>query len=248
MCFSLSWQVLEQLMRDEVLSTFRIDRSLDPAETSGGDMAETGAEGSKERERGGGEGEREGDETKVMDSHFLEVARLATEDEDEGGGRIINFEVDASKVKEIKERCSKDIDWPLLEEYDFRNDPSNPELPIELKSDTQIREYQSKALSRMFSNHRARSGIIVLPCGAGKTLVLSALDSLGFSLCDRHRTFRYDSCFCRSGTENLSLRYTRALLPFCWCSVVSIALVTSAVSAASTVVSSTLDARCYLQL
>ena len=33
------------------------------------------------------------------------------------------------------------------------------------------RYYQEKALGIMFSNNRARSGIIVLPCGAGKTLI-----------------------------------------------------------------------------
>lgn len=31
--------------------------------------------------------------------------------------------------------------------------------------------YQEKALNRVFVKGRARSGIIVLPCGAGKTLV-----------------------------------------------------------------------------
>ncbi len=44
-------------------------------------------------------------------------------------------------------------------------------LPIKLKPIAQIRDYQEKALSKMFGNGRARSGIIVLPCGAGKTLV-----------------------------------------------------------------------------
>ncbi|EFN57091.1 hypothetical protein CHLNCDRAFT_57434 [Chlorella variabilis] len=33
------------------------------------------------------------------------------------------------------------------------------------------RPYQEKSLSKMFGNGRARSGIIVLPCGAGKSLV-----------------------------------------------------------------------------
>jgi DNA excision repair protein ERCC-3 len=36
---------------------------------------------------------------------------------------------------------------------------------------TVIRPYQETSLSKMFGNGRARSGIIVLPCGAGKTLV-----------------------------------------------------------------------------
>ena len=35
----------------------------------------------------------------------------------------------------------------------------------------QHRPYQEKSLSKMFGNGRARSGIIVLPCGAGKSLV-----------------------------------------------------------------------------
>lgn len=49
-------------------------------------------------------------------------------------------------------------------------DRSTPDLDIEIKSTTVIRDYQEKSLSKMFSNGRARSGIIVLPCGAGKTL------------------------------------------------------------------------------
>lgn len=49
-------------------------------------------------------------------------------------------------------------------------DRSTPDLEIEIKSTTMIRDYQEKSLSKMFSNGRARSGIIVLPCGAGKTL------------------------------------------------------------------------------
>lgn len=59
--------------------------------------------------------------------------------------------------------------FPLIEEYDFKR--SNiPKLNIELKPNTMVRDYQEMALSKMFSNQRARSGIIVLPCGAGKTL------------------------------------------------------------------------------
>ena len=34
-----------------------------------------------------------------------------------------------------------------------------------------LRPYQEKSLRKMFGNGRARSGVIVLPCGAGKSLV-----------------------------------------------------------------------------
>ena len=60
----------------------------------------------------------------------------------------------------------------LLEEYDFRADRRNPDLPIDLKPSTSIRSYQERSLSKMLHAHgRARSGVIVLPCGSGKTLV-----------------------------------------------------------------------------
>ncbi|KAG0011469.1 hypothetical protein BGZ80_000667 [Entomortierella chlamydospora] len=56
-------------------------------------------------------------------------------------------------------------------EYDFKNDTVNPDLDFGLTPSTTIRPYQKTSLSKMFGNGRARSGIIVLPCGAGKTLV-----------------------------------------------------------------------------
>ena len=72
-------------------------------------------------------------------------------------------------IKEIKNSCEKN-NLPLIEEYDFKQDRKTPDLQIEMKSTTQVRDYQEASLAKMFSNGRARSGIIVLPCGAGKTL------------------------------------------------------------------------------
>ncbi|PVU99241.1 hypothetical protein BB560_005538 [Smittium megazygosporum] len=83
---------------------------------------------------------------------------------------VYAFEIDPSQVEKVKKRCNE-LDYPMLEEYDFRNDTINPNLNIDLKPLTTIRPYQEKSLSKMFGNGRARSGIIVLPCGAGKTLV-----------------------------------------------------------------------------
>jgi len=75
-------------------------------------------------------------------------------------------------VEKVKERCLPDaLNYPMLEEYDFKHDSHNPDLAIDLKPNVQHRPYQEKSLSKMFGNGRARSGIIVLPCGAGKSLV-----------------------------------------------------------------------------
>jgi len=85
--------------------------------------------------------------------------------------QISSFEIQAEQVEHVKQRCLPgNLGYPTLEEYDFRNDTRNPDLDIALKPMTRIRPYQEKSLSKMFGNGRARSGIIVLPCGAGKSL------------------------------------------------------------------------------
>ncbi|KAI3434686.1 hypothetical protein D9Q98_002749 [Chlorella vulgaris] len=92
--------------------------------------------------------------------------------EEDPDRELHSFEVDPAKVERVKERCLPDaLNYPMLEEYDFKNDSLNPNLGIDLKPNVQHRPYQDKSLSKMFGNGRARSGIIVLPCGAGKSLV-----------------------------------------------------------------------------
>lgn len=81
-----------------------------------------------------------------------------------------SFEIRPESVESVKKRCIE-LDYPTLEEYAFREDRLNPDLNIDLRPSTRIRDYQERSLSKMFGNGRARSGIIVLPCGAGKTLV-----------------------------------------------------------------------------
>lgn len=98
------------------------------------------------------------------------VGKPAAEDEDDDLDKVHSFEIASDSVEIVKRRCHE-IEYPVLEEYDFRNDHINANLDIDLKPSTQIRPYQEKSLSKMFGNGRARSGVIVLPCGAGKTLV-----------------------------------------------------------------------------
>ena len=83
---------------------------------------------------------------------------------------VVSFEVNQEHVELLQKRCIE-LEYPLLAEYDFRNDTVNPDLKIDLKPTTVLRPYQEKSLRKMFGNGRARAGVIVLPCGAGKTLV-----------------------------------------------------------------------------
>lgn len=60
----------------------------------------------------------------------------------------------------MKQRCLPDgLNYPMLEEYDFRNDTVNPDLNIELKPNVTLRPYQEKSMAKMFGNGRARSGV-----------------------------------------------------------------------------------------
>ncbi|XP_022903652.2 general transcription and DNA repair factor IIH helicase/translocase subunit XPB [Onthophagus taurus] len=92
------------------------------------------------------------------------------EDEDESALKTVSFEVNQEKIEVIQKRCIE-LEYPLLAEYDFRNDTNNPDINIDLKPSAVLRPYQEKSLRKMFGNGRARSGVIVLPCGAGKSLV-----------------------------------------------------------------------------
>lgn len=99
------------------------------------------------------------------------AAYLREEDDDEEVDQVHSFQIDGDKIQLVQEQCNVKLELPLTEEYDFRNDDVNATLDIDLRPFASIRYYQEQALSKMFGNGRARSGIIVLPCGAGKTLV-----------------------------------------------------------------------------
>ena len=60
-----------------------------------------------------------------------------------------------------------------VEEYDFRNDSTNPNIPkMDLKPHARIRRYQERSLAKMFGNGRARSGIIVVSACSIKMRVM----------------------------------------------------------------------------
>lgn len=128
------------------------------------------ARGIKQVDQSNVEGHREDPQKEKEDI----IAALRDEEEDEEEEESFKqtkwFEIAPNKRDTVAKQCL-DIGYPAVSEYDFANDYENETLPIDLRPSTQIRPYQETALSKMFGNSRAKSGIIVLPCGAGKTLV-----------------------------------------------------------------------------
>lgn len=79
-----------------------------------------------------------------------------TEDELDEDESVHSFEIKGEQIEEVK-RQAVTLEYPMLEEYDFRNDLVNANLEMDLKPSTMIRPYQEKSLSKMFGNGWARS-------------------------------------------------------------------------------------------
>jgi len=136
----------------------------------------------QQQETGGEEGsagEKEKEAENVPDDISSFFNKIDEEDDDDDadkeggkGSKItsVSVEVDQEKLEDLQKRTMQ-LDYPLLAEYDFRHDTINPDINIDLKPMAILRPYQEKSLRKMFGNGRARSGVIVLPCGAGKSLV-----------------------------------------------------------------------------
>ncbi|KAK3908199.1 General transcription and DNA repair factor IIH helicase subunit XPB [Frankliniella fusca] len=116
--------------------------------------------------------DKEGEPVPEDITTFYDKIDKEEEDEDEAVLKTVSFEVNQEKIEVLQKRCIE-LEHPLLAEYDFRNDTINPDINIDLKPSAVLRPYQEKSLRKMFGNGRARSGVIVLPCGkcAGKSLV-----------------------------------------------------------------------------
>ena len=68
--------------------------------------------------------------------------------------------------QDVKKRCNE-LEYPMLEEYDFRNDTVNPNLDIDLKPSTVIRPYQETSLSKMFGNGWVHDYVVVFCLALG---------------------------------------------------------------------------------
>lgn len=163
---------LQMLLKDEVIGPQRIESSeiTQQAAPKMGGLVIPGTKDAAMMKQAPDQRATQVSERPAQSNEDDILVNLREEDDDEEQAQVHSFEIPNTAVESVKARCQS-MGCPALEEYDFRNDEINPTLDIDLKPIAQIRSYQEKSLSKMFGNGRAKSGIIVLPCGAGKTLV-----------------------------------------------------------------------------
>ncbi|KAG8199399.1 hypothetical protein JTE90_000267 [Oedothorax gibbosus] len=164
--------ILQKLLKDHIIQECRLKRDTDEI----GNML-TAADSSKvsQQENNGAGPSKTADngsekEANVPDDIFNFYEKLEREDEEKEDLQTVAVEINQEKIEILQKRCIE-LEYPLLAEYDFKNDTVNPDINMDLRPMAILRPYQEKSLRKMFGNGRARSGIIVLPCGAGKSLV-----------------------------------------------------------------------------
>ncbi|XP_030638532.1 general transcription and DNA repair factor IIH helicase/translocase subunit XPB [Chanos chanos] len=167
--------VIQRLLQDAVIRDCRL-RSAEGGETEliTEIISSKPAISKSQQDNGGpstsqpGDGPRSG--SQVPEDIFSYYEQMDKEEEEEEETQTVSFEIRQEMIEELQKRCIQ-LEYPLLAEYDFRNDTVNPDINMDLKPTAVLRPYQEKSLRKMFGNGRARSGVIVLPCGAGKSLV-----------------------------------------------------------------------------
>ncbi len=164
-------EMLQRLLKDEIIGPLRVQGAEDITTSSAPKMGGLVIPGTKNAAgvQQAGADQRKPQEAENANQEDI-FATLNEDDDEDDADAVHAFEIADEGVEHIQKRCLE-LGLPVLEEYDFRNDDANANLDIDLKPAAQIRHYQEKSLSKMFGNGRAKSGLIVLPCGAGKTLV-----------------------------------------------------------------------------
>ncbi|XP_040827106.1 general transcription and DNA repair factor IIH helicase subunit XPB [Ochotona curzoniae] len=166
--------VIQHLLQDPVIRECRLRNAEGEAAELITETFTSKSAISKAVEGGGGPStSRVGDaqgKSDIPTDLFDFYEQMDKDEEEEEETQTVSFEVKQEMIEELQKRCIH-LEYPLLAEYDFRNDSVNPDINIDLKPTAVLRPYQEKSLRKMFGNGRARSGVIVLPCGAGKSLV-----------------------------------------------------------------------------
>jgi DNA excision repair protein ERCC-3 len=162
--------ILEKLLRDSVVAECRANETQGLIKEAAPKIGQMAIPGTKLAAGANNMAQQQQPEAAQVPPPSDMIASLREDDDDDEVAQVHSFQIKSEDREKVVKRC-REIGLPLTEEYDFNNDDTNPNLEIDLKPHAQIRYYQEKALGKMFSNSRARSGIIVLPCGAGKTLV-----------------------------------------------------------------------------
>jgi DNA excision repair protein ERCC-3 len=104
------------------------------------------------------------------------LVRSANELEEVISGDVttFNFGIMPGENENLK-KAAFQIGYPMIDRYNFLSTVESP-FPISLRDSSHVRDYQRAAINSIFWRNEfgqlaAHSGVLVLPCGGGKTLI-----------------------------------------------------------------------------
>ncbi|XP_054156436.1 general transcription and DNA repair factor IIH helicase subunit XPB-like [Oppia nitens] len=171
--------VIQKLLKDPEIQKARLRRDVENADEENDGLIVTSMKtGKASTSQVAADGTTTADDNKAEEKESEAIPddianyyeKMERDEDDAEDVKTISFEVNQSEIENLQRRCIQ-LEYPLLAEYDFKHDTLNPDINLDLKPAALLRPYQEKSLRKMFGNGRARSGVIVLPCGAGKSLV-----------------------------------------------------------------------------
>ncbi|KEG14923.1 DNA repair helicase and transcription factor protein [Trypanosoma grayi] len=103
------------------------------------------------------------------------TAAGAAADQVGGTGRkysrlVYKSQVQDGRMRNVRERLFKELGVRADLFYDYTQDPTLNVCDLTLAEHVRLRPYQVASLERFRCGNKAHQGVIVLPCGAGKTL------------------------------------------------------------------------------
>lgn len=133
-------EVLQKLLKDPVIQQCRLRRSDDDnaleessiKKTSGAAalnsaFSAAGTDPSKQANPTESDTGENGNNVAVPTDITDYYSKIDAEEDDEEEQKVVSFEVDQAKIEVIQKRCIQ-LEYPLLAEYDFRNDTRNPDI------------------------------------------------------------------------------------------------------------------------
>lgn len=130
---------------DNLASVQEIDLTGGPSEgpAGKGDVQPMDTEGAGETSAGPSNAQTTAEAVSRPSAFLEDVA--AEEDPDK---ELLSFEIQGSQVEHVKARCLPGgLNYPMLEEYDFRGDTTNPTLNFELKPHVKVRRRTRRVLA-----------------------------------------------------------------------------------------------------
>ncbi|CAD5231159.1 unnamed protein product [Bursaphelenchus okinawaensis] len=141
--------VVQKLLKDPVIQTCILEE-----EQSMTDIDQQTAEKKAKTDLSGDKKDDEDEEANESDQYYDKIMQEEERDENAEAIKnlqILTFEIKPSSIETVQKRCIE-MEYPLLAEYDFRNDTHNPNMGIDLKPATKLRPYQELSLRKNVHN------------------------------------------------------------------------------------------------